>query len=182
MENKTSSKRLGIIDVAIILILVVSILGLAMRFILVKDSPKDDVFYALPTEKYLVSFMIRDKRPEYFNCLESEEQAGESFRFSTTNKDFGILNKVSNRPAEKWYSYEGQSYLVENEGEGYEERVDISGSFIVEGKMNEEGLLAVNSSDGSTTTVSLFSSVGLRSDRILFTATITAIEPYNAAG
>lgn len=179
MGKNTSGKRLGIIDIVIILILVLSIVGMIMRFSLVKNTPKDDDFYDLPTEKYLVSFLIRDKRFEYQNYLKK----GDSFRFSATNDDFGVLaDDATFENATKWYSSDGKSYMVRNEGSNdREQRFDISGSFIVEGKMNDQGLLSISGSNGSSNTISVFSPVGLRSDLMLMTVTVTSITPYSSA-
>ncbi len=178
-ENKSSKKRIGVIDVAIIILLILSIVGVAMRFLLVKNSPKNDEFYDLPSEKYLVSFLVREKRFEYAEHMKK----GAEFRFGGTNNPFGELAEdVTYNNAEKWYSDGGKSYMVKNEGaDDHQLRYDIYGSFIVEGKMNDSGLLSINDSNSADGVVALYSSIGLRSDDMVINVTVTGISPYNSA-
>ncbi len=173
MENKntTPKKKLGVLDVFIILVLVLCVLGIGLRFVFKLNQPQDESFVAVDTEEYYVSYISRSVRNSVTDYL-TEDSA---FRFALSNEDFGYPSGTPTvQPAEKRYTgSDGTQYVVPNlPNDDRTDRNDLFGVFKVKGKLNADGVLLV---DGSSNIISLNKEYTVRSDILVLKLTVTAI-------
>ena len=100
MENNNTKKKINIVDILIIVLLVICIVGLALRFVLIKNTPDPNTLPDVETEKYYVSFITRDLRYSITDYLKD----GTELRFSDTNKPFGtVYGSLDVKNAQKRY-------------------------------------------------------------------------------
>ena len=174
MENNNTKKKINIVDILIIVLLVICIVGLALRFVLIKNTPDPNTLPDVETEKYYVSFITRDLRYSITDYLKD----GTELRFSDTNKPFGtVYGSLDVKNAQKrYFTSSGEYVSVYNMAE--DERVaryDIQGTVLVEGKLNDDGILVIN--DSASYNVALNKDVMLRSDNLLIKVYVTKITP-----
>ena len=174
MENKTAKKKLNVVDVAIILLLVLCVVGVALRFVVIGSTPDEDTSPDIESSKYYLSYISREHRynvPEYI-------KEGTEFRFYETNDDFGVATgSVDVTNAEKWYYTDNGEYvMVLNDGtDERTARCDIRGTILVEGKYNEYGIFVIDGAEKQN--IALGKSFLLRADDIIISVAITDIVP-----
>ena len=176
MENNKTKKKLNIVDVLIIVLLILCAVGIGLRFLLVKNTPDPNTLPDIKTEKYKVSFMIRDFRESTAKYMTD----GTEFRFFETNKKFGAISGTPKKEnAVKCYFDENGKYIqVNNFASGEYERAarfDFQGEFLVEGKLNEEGILVID--DSPNFNVAQNKDVMLRNDEMIMRIYVTGITP-----
>ncbi len=175
MENTRSKKRFNTVDVIIVVLLALCLAGVALRFILIRNTPDDVTSPDIEYKKYYVTYMIREERWSMVDYLEKD---GVMFRFYDSNNDFGVTTGSVNatNALKRYYNEKGEYVSVYNMAE--EEsvaRCDISGSFLVEGKYTEDGVFIIKDSEYSP--ISLNKAVQLRSDEMIVGFTVTDIKP-----
>ena len=174
MDNNKTKRKPNVVDILIIIMLLICIVGIALRFVLIKNTPNPNTLPDIEPEKYYVSYIVRDLRYSVTEYL----REGTEFRFSDTNNPFGTTyGSLDVKNAQKrYYTTSGEYVSVYNMAE--DERVaryDIQGTFLVEGKLNEDGILLVN--DSASYNVALNKDISLRSDNMLIKVYITKITP-----
>ena len=171
MDNRKKKRRFGVLDFFIILVLLLCILGIAMRFVFKLNTPEDESFVAVETEEYYVSYISRNQRNMVPDYLTEDAE----FRFLATNATFGYpFGKATVQPAEKRYTgSDGVQYVVPNtSNDDRTDRNDLFGTFIVKGKLNGDGVLKI---DGSNNVIALNKEYSVRSDLLVFKFVVTGI-------
>ncbi len=127
MEN--NKKRFGALDWVILIVLLLCVAVFALRF-----GYKEQISGEEITGKYAISFFINDVRYTTADAFVK----GDKVYVATDDTYIGVFDRLdSNNPA---------AYLVENSGvkvyypEGT--RIDLTGTLISEGIMNDEGYFA----------------------------------------
>lgn len=180
MENKTK-KKLNKVDIVILLLLVLCLVGVALRFVVIKTTPDPDTNPDVPAEEYILSFITRDHRYNTLDFLKADTE----FRFYETNNVFGKIASANKSPAQKWYyNSEGEYIMVYNDAENEEKladpfaqsiaaRYDIDGTILVKGKYNADGVFIIEGSEKIN--VVLNKPFLLRSDEMIISVHITDI-------
>ena len=131
MENN-NRKRFGVLDWVIIVVLLLCVAVFALRFV-----SRDKISGEELTGKYEISFLITDVRHTTADAFVK----GDRVYVATDDTCIGVFERLdSNNPA---------AYYAETPGEGivkvyYPEgtRVDLTGTIISEGVMNDDGYFA----------------------------------------
>ena len=183
MEKTAAKKKLNIVDIIIIVVLLLAIIGIGLRFLLIKNTPDPLTLPDIEEKEYLVSYIARDFRGSIANYL----QDGTEFRFSATNNPFGTAygNPTTDDAERRYFTSEGEYVVVKNLAEVSEDgkdisnmkRFDIEGKIVVKGKLTNEqdGILVINGSE--TVNIALNKPVAIRSDDIVLTIYVTKISP-----
>lgn len=139
-NQKEQTKRLGALDIFIILAVLACLISVGLRFIAVRNS---SVGNNVQTENYIVSFKVSDIR----------DSSAKNFMQKDTKfyiKDSGLLlgtlregNTISD--AEKYYYlHDGEIVRMTNNSTGDLYRVDVEGSLDCVGTMSEDGTFLLN--------------------------------------
>lgn len=131
MSNETTKKgRFNAIDALIILLTLTCIFGVVCRYVMI-DSRDDGLL------EYTVSFRIDDVSSSALDHI----SVGDAFRIKTSGVELGCIESVaSNGPAIGAYDDNGEPiYYPTSSGEA--ERISITGTLTVQGRMTESGLL-----------------------------------------
>jgi len=182
MENNTAKKRFNIVDILIVAVLLLAIIGIALRFLLIENTPDPMTLPDIVEKEYIVSYIVRDQRESVAEYLKD----GTEFRFAITNKTFGTARgEVSLDDAEKHYTNaKGEYVTVKNTAEksadgkdiSHLKRFDISGQFTVKGKLTDDtGVLVITGAQNET--IALNKPAYIRSDEILINVYVTSIDP-----
>lgn len=183
MEKTATKKKLNIVDILIIVVLLLAIVGIGLRFLLIKNTPDPLTLPDIEEKEYLVSYIVRDFRGSVVNYLED----GTELRFAATNNPFGTTygTPITDDAERRYYTAEGEYVVVKNLAEVSEDgkdishmkRFDIEGKIKVKGKLTNEndGILVINGSE--TVNVALNKPVSLRSDDLVITVTVTEVAP-----
>lgn len=136
-NQKTERKRLGALDIMIIVIVIVCLCSVAIRYFTQRSAGYGSEV-GQPLESYIISFEVKDLRnSSAVNCM----NAGDVFFIEDENQSIGKLREdLSIQVAEKVYeSADGQLVTVRTTGEGDLYRVDVRGSFESIGRMTDDG-------------------------------------------
>lgn len=174
MEQQKSNKkiRFSVIDIFIVIILLLCVVGIGLRFVFSLNKNEDESFAHVESEQYYVSYIARNQR----NVVPDYLAEGNEFRFYSSNDTFGESHgKLTVTAAMKrYYNYKGKQVIVYNTSEDdRSDRVDIQGMFLVTGRMNDNGILLIDDSNGNT--IALNQELRLRSDLLTFTSVVTGI-------
>jgi len=141
MNNQNErKKRLGALDIFIILALVACIVSVGIRYITSNDELLNS---SSGLDNYIVSFDI-------YNIQNSSGQnfmePGTNFYIEENDEPFGTLREqVTIRDAQKFYTmHDGEVVLISNTGTGDSYRIDVEGKMTCRGKMNENGSFLLN--------------------------------------
>lgn len=182
MEKTTAKKKFNIVDFVIIALLLLAIGGIALRMLLIKNTPDPMTLPDIEAKKYTVSYIVRDQRESVADYFKD----GTEFRFGLTNKPFGIATgNVSLDDADRHYfDSDGNYVTVKNTADKSEDgkdishlkRFDITGQFTVEGKLTADtGVLVINGAESET--VALNKGAFIRSDEMMISIYVTSIVP-----
>lgn len=174
MENNKTKRKLNVVDILIIVLLVVCIAGVALRFALIEKTPDPNTLPDVETEKYYVSYIVRDLR---YSVTEYMKE-GTEFRFADTNNTFGTAYGALDikNALHRYYNSSGEYVSVYNmASDERAARYDVQGTILVEGKLNEDGILLVN--DSASYNVALNKDVALRTDNLYVKLYVTNITP-----
>lgn len=141
MDNqKYNKKRLGVLDVFIIIALLACIVSVVLRYVSVQNS---SVNQGTQLENYTVSFKVYDVRE---SSAVKFMQTGSNFYLKDNNALIGALDEGKTvAPAKKYYEMaNGETVLVSNSSTGDLYRVDVEGSFSCSGKMSADGSFLLN--------------------------------------
>lgn len=131
MENN-NKKRLGVLDFAIITVLLLCAVVFALRY-----TYKEEISGEELTGKYAISFLITDVRHTTADAFVK----GDRVYVATDNTCIGTFDRLdSNNPA-AYYAEDPSAGIVKvyyPEGT----RIDLTGTIISEGVMNEDGYFA----------------------------------------
>lgn len=140
MNNKEQKKRLGALDIFIILAILACLVSVGLRFIAVRGS---SVGNNVQLENYIVSFEISDIR----------DSSAKNFMDKGTNfylKDSGLLlgslreGKTISDAAKYYYLHDGSIVRLTNSSTGDLYRVDVEGSLDCMGTMSADGSFLLN--------------------------------------
>ena len=128
MENNTK-KRFNVLDWIIVIVLLAAVISVVLRFMGKNEIAGDNV-----TAKYEITFFVNDVRYTSADAFIK----GDSVYVATDDTYIGIFDRLdSNKPA---------AYYPENPDKGIDKvyypegtRVDLVGTIISEGVMNEDG-------------------------------------------
>ncbi len=132
MANETKTKRFNVLDWVIVIILLICAVSFVLRF-----QRKDEISGASIEGKYAISFEVNDVRYTSADAFVK----GDRVYVATDDTFIGIFDRLdSNNPA---------AHYVENVPTGvvkvyYPEgtRVDLTGTIISDGVMNDDGYFA----------------------------------------
>jgi len=171
--QKETKKRLGALDILIILVLAVCIVSIGWRYFSTKGEKNNS---ALPQENYIVSFDIYNiQEASAANFLE----VGTEFFLSDDNSAFGVLReRISTLEAERFYTTDkGEVIRVANTGTGDQYRVDFKGTMTCKGMMDENGSFLLN----GTKYLAINKEIKMHSKYLSVIIKITGITPDVAA-
>lgn len=182
MENNTAKKKFNVVDILIVAVLILAAVGIALRMLLIKNTPDPMTLPDVALQEYTVSYIIREQREGVADYLAD----GQVFRFALTNKVFGTtFGNPSLDDADKHYFDKNGNYItVQNTADRSEDgkdishlkRYDITGQFTVQGKLTADtGVLVINGAE--TETIALNKPVYIRSDELIITIYVTSIDP-----
>ncbi len=136
----TKKKRLGALDICILVALLLCLLGAAVRMVFRDNSP---LAQNIPLDKYTVYFTVYNIRSTSEKFLKD----GTVFYIDDTGEYFGTLvGSPAVTYARKTYvDMNGNIVEVYNntEEEGIA-RIDVEGAFQISGKMDENGFFLLN--------------------------------------
>ena len=131
MDNNTK-RRLGVLDLAIIIVLVLCAIVFALRFYGRAEISGEDL-----TGKYTISFIVSDVRHTTADAFVK----GDRVYVATDDTCIGVFERLdSNNPA-AYYAEDPSAGIVKvyyPEGT----RIDLTGTIISEGVMNDDGYFA----------------------------------------
>ena len=168
-NQKTEKKRLGALDIMIIIVAVVCLGTVAARYFMQRSAGYGSEA-GQPLESYIVSFEVLDIRNSsavnYFT-------PGDVFFMEDENQPIGTLREdVSIQVSEKTYeNADGQIVTARAMGEGDLYRVDVRGSFECTGRLAEDGSFLL----GGNTAIAVNKEVKLYSKYVSVTGRLTDI-------
>lgn len=174
---KTPKRRIGVLDVCILVAIVVIIAGVAARFIL-----RDTSSMAQPKAlaNYLVDFEIKDIRGTSEKYLKTDS----AFYLDETGDYLGVVYKkeVLYDPAMTEYvTPEGEVVYAANTRDIGDDlcRIDVTGTFLVSGYVDDNGFFLLN----GNRYLGLSKEVAVRSRELMVNIIITDIRtaPASAA-
>lgn len=133
MENK---KKLGALDVFIIVILIMCIVSIGLRVFSNKTS---DISESTQLENYTVSFKVMGIRD---SSARNYITKGTKFYLNDSNVYIGAINNgdITITDAQKYYdALDGSTVSATNTGTGDLYKVDVEAAFDVEGKTDSSG-------------------------------------------
>lgn len=133
-------KRIGALDVFIILLVVSCVLFLALRFI---DLGGSDVNESAILDDYTVSFKVSDIRD---SSAKNYLEPGTNFYLKETDTLFGtLLDGITISDAQEYHEMpDGKVVSTRNTATGSLYRVDVEGSFTVQGRLDQNGTLLLD--------------------------------------
>jgi len=133
--NKNEKKRLGALDVLIIIVLAVCLISIGLR---VFSSMTSQTNANVQLEDYIVSFKVSNIKD---SSAKNYFEKGTNFYLSESNVLLGSLREgVTIKDAETYYeTSDGQVVLVTNEAVGDLYRVDVEASLDAKGRVDENG-------------------------------------------
>lgn len=140
MDNNSNKKRIGILDVFIIIIALLVIVSIVVRFISTRNSDQSEKSVL---DDYIVTFKIMNiKDSSAKNYFES----GTNFYLDSDKSYFGTLREgiTVNDSVRYVYLHDGRVVKSQNNATGDLYRVDVEGSFSVKGLYDENGKFLVN--------------------------------------
>lgn len=139
-NQKEKNRRLGALDIFIILALAACIISVGMRYISVRNS---SVSKNVQLENYIVSFEVSDIRD---SSAKNFMEQGTNFYLQESGALLGSLREgITISDAENYYEMpNGEIVRVTNSGTGDLYRVDVEASLECTGTMNESGSFLVN--------------------------------------
>lgn len=163
--TEKSGKGIGALDVFIVLALVLCVAGAALRIYMKRSDVRDEP----QLEDYLISFEVKDIRTTSSELFSD----GEVFYIKDTGEAFGkISGNVSITPAELYVTdSEGNYILTYSPDNGDSSRIDVSGTMLVSGYCDENGVFLL----GGSTILTPNRTFDLRSKSLTVTMTVTAI-------
>lgn len=139
---KTPKRRIGVLDVCILVALVVIIAGVAARFIL-----RDNSSMAQPKAlaNYLVDFEIKDIRGTSEKYLKTDS----AFYLDETGDYLGVVYKkevLSDPAMTEYVTPEGEVVYAANTRDIGDDlcRIDVTGTFLVSGYVDDNGFFLLN--------------------------------------
>jgi len=129
MDNNMKTKKINVLDIVILVIIAVSVISLGMRYYQRADITGESV-----SGRYEVSFLVTDVRHTTADAFVK----GDRVYVATDDTCIGVFDRLdSNNPA-AYYAEDPDSGTVKvyyPEGT----RVDLTGTIISEGVMNDDG-------------------------------------------
>ena len=155
MKNTKEKKRLGTLDIFIILALVAVIACVVIRYVLIDSS---DVSDKVELDEYVVSFRVEGIKDSSANKY---MMPGSKFYIKDTNVYFGeLLEGLTISDAEEYYEMQnGEIVIAENNAVGDLYRVDVEAKLLAKGKADANGrfLLGGNTYIGVNKKFTLYS-------------------------
>lgn len=138
--QKEKNKRLGALDIFIILALAACIISVGLRYISMSNS---SVSKNVQFDNYIVTFEVYDIRD---SSAKNFMDKGTNFYLEETGALLGTLREgITISDAEKLYDMpNGEVVRVSNSGTGDLYRVDVEASLECSGTMNEAGSFLLN--------------------------------------
>ena len=174
---KTPKRRIGVLDVCILVAIVVIIAGVAARFIL-----RDTSSMAQPKAlaNYLVDFEIKDIRGTSEKYLKTDS----AFYLDETGDYLGVVYKkevLSDPAMTEYVTPEGEVVYAANTRDIGDDlcRIDVTGTFLVSGYVDDNGFFLLN----GNRYLGLSKEVAVRSLELMVNIIITDIRtaPASAA-
>lgn len=174
---KTPKRRIGVLDVCILVAIVVIIAGVAARFIL-----RDTSSMAQPKAlaNYLVDFEIKDIRGTSDKYLKTDS----AFYLDETGDYLGVVYKkevLSDPAMTEYVTPEGEVVYAANTRDIGDDlcRIDVTGTFLVSGYVDDNGFFLLN----GNRYLGLSKEVAVRSRELMVNIIITDIRtaPASAA-
>ncbi len=174
---KTPKRRIGVLDVCILVAIVVIIAGVAARFIL-----RDTSSMAQPKAlaNYLVDFEIKDIRGTSEKYLKTDS----AFYLDETGDYLGVVYKkevLSDPAMTEYVTPEGEVVYAANTRDIGDDlcRIDVTGTFLVSGYVDDNGFFLLN----GNRYLGLSKEVAVRSRELMVNIIITDIRtaPASAA-
>ena len=174
---KTPKRRIGVLDVCILVAIVVIIAGVAARFIL-----RDTSSMAQPKAlaNYLVDFEIKDIRGTSEKYLKTVS----AFYLDETGDYLGVVYKkevLSDPAMTEYVTPEGEVVYAANTRDIGDDlcRIDVTGTFLVSGYVDDNGFFLLN----GNRYLGLSKEVAVRSRELMVNIIITDIRtaPASAA-
>ena len=174
---KTPKRRIGVLDVCILVAIVVIIAGVAARFIL-----RDTSSMAQPKAlaNYLVDFEIKDIRGTSEKYLKTDS----AFYLDETGDYLGVVYKkevLSDPAMTEYVTPEGEGVYAANTRDIGDDlcRIDVTGTFLVSGYVDDNGFFLLN----GNRYLGLSKEVAVRSRELMVNIIITDIRtaPASAA-
>lgn len=170
-EGKMKKKRLGALDICILIAVLLCILGAAARFVFKEDSV---LAQNTPLDLYTVYFTVQDIRETSAIYLYD----GAGFYIEESGEYFGRLaGTPGTTPALKTYTDQNGRFVevYNNTDDDRVARINVEGAFIVSAVMDEDGYLLLN----GNTYIAPNKEVKIRSKELLVNIRITSVVKAN---
>ena len=132
MENNIKKKRLGVLDIIIITVLLLCIVVFCLRYLY-----RTEIAGADAQGKYEISFLITDVRSTTSDAFVK----GDKVFVATDDTYIGVFDRLdSNNPAAHYFEDPTAGIVKVYYPEGT--RIDLTGTIISEGVLNEDGFFA----------------------------------------
>lgn len=168
MNNRNETKkRLGALDIFIILALAACIISVGIRYFTSNTASADS---SAALENYILSFDVYNIRN---SSGQNFMEPGTNFYLDENDEYFGTLREqVTIRDAQRFYTtHNGDVILVSNTGTGDSYRIDVEGKMTCRGTMNENGSFLLNGNHY----VALDKEIKIYSKYLVVTVKITGI-------
>lgn len=139
-NQKEKAKRLGALDIFIILAILACIVSVGLRFVAVRNS---SVGANVELENYILSFKVSDIRDSSaINYMNKDTK----FYLRDSGLLLGTLreNKTISDAEKYYYLHDGEIVRVTNSSTGDLYRVDVEGTFECSGTMSADGSFLLN--------------------------------------
>ncbi|MBE6542309.1 MAG: hypothetical protein E7672_07675 [Ruminococcaceae bacterium] len=135
MKKTNSKKRLGVLDIFIIIIVLVCVASVVIRYVGIDNS---QVSSEVQLDNYILSFNIKNIKDSSAN---NYMEKGTKFFIQSSGEYLGTLREgVTISDAVRYYELQnGQSIAVPNTATGDLYRVDVEASLDVQGVLREDG-------------------------------------------
>lgn len=169
MEKKNTSKRLGALDIFIIIAIIAAIVCIGIRYLAMNKS---EVAEKVELDEYNLSFSVLNIRA---STAENYMDPDTVFYQKENGSYFGKLCEgLTINDAETFYETEDGTIVIgKNNAVGDLYRVDVDGNFIVKGKMDGNGSFLLNGNQY----LAVNKTVLLASKYVTFTVVVTGISP-----
>ena len=141
MANRTENKkRIGALDIFIILVVLIVIASIVVRFISNRNSDYGD---KVQLDNYVVSFKIMGIKD---SSAKNYFEAGTNFYLDEGDAFLGTLREgvTINDALKYYYLHDGSVIGVQNSATGNLYRVDVEGALDVTGKTDQNGKFLLN--------------------------------------
>ena len=164
--------RFGFLDIAIILLIIITILGTYFRFNLV-----DTITQTAISKNYAVSFSVKNIRyttPNYINVNDKIYLASSGEQLGTIIEESDEMSNIalSVTPSSEVFIENGK--YIEVYYPNGESRVDANGRFLCQGAYTDDRGLLIN----GATHITAGQSIEVRTELVTLTINITNIELY----